>query len=136
VATCKGPSPQPETCDGKDNDCDGKVDEEIPTTDCELSPPSCPSSFKAPGKMVCKKGKMVCEAVAGKDYCTKCDDGGPCGACVVCEAGVTPCPPNLICVADPSSKFGICKENDTCFDSGPPACWLPKDTGKCTGGKP
>ncbi len=30
---CKGPEPEPEACDGKDNDCNGVVDDDFPDTD-------------------------------------------------------------------------------------------------------
>jgi MYXO-CTERM domain-containing protein len=78
VLKCTEKGPQPEICDGKDNDCDGTIDNGVgvqgactPTYDTNLYP-----GIRDKGQ--CKPGVTVCDPTCANPTCTKCEGGiGP-----------------------------------------------------------
>ena len=76
--------PQPESCNGKDDNCDGKIDE-----NCQCQPGKSQSCYNGPagtaGVGVCQKGRQICQAngkwgpcsgevVPSKEICNGKDD--------------------------------------------------------------
>jgi hypothetical protein len=88
-------TPQPEACDGLDNDCDGPIDEGIPPADC--------STTCGPGTTACVGGMLECDStmVSMPEVCNGIDDDcngliddgippmGPCGS--TCTPGELQC---------------------------------------------
>ena len=122
LSSCKAPDPEPEKCDGLDNDCDGQADESTcdddnacttdtcagaegckhtnANGDCDADDSVCTDSDK------CKDGK--CAAGAKLD----CDDSNPCtGDTCDPKSGCLHAPlSNQPCNADDNS----CTQSDTC----------------------
>lgn len=138
-ATCKGPSPTKETCDGKDNDCDGDEDNIEPVA-CEGTPTGCQSGFKAKGTAYCNGTKVGCKFVEHGGYCNSCDEknGVNCGLCQATPCakqggGISACTPNYACTGSAGDEE--CRKIPGCLEQ--PACWLPSDvkaTSECYGG--
>jgi hypothetical protein len=130
---CQGyVGPQPETCDGKDNDCNGKIDD---GTLAGLAPSCSPGGVKTcqPGAEICVNGAKVCtgftlgapELCNGKDDdCNgKVDDnpvdvGGLCGSNVgACQPGAFACVGGKIaCVGGVQPSQEICDGIDNDCD--------------------
>ena len=139
-----GTGPQPEVCDGKDNDCNGKADDGLPPSlgSCGSSVGECQL-----GTLVCQAGKTTCvgaigaspELCDGKDNdCNgKIDDGlaaslGACGSAVgECKQGSYKCQAGgLVCVGEKKPAPEVCdgKDNDC---SGVVDDHLPPSLGVC-----
>ena len=93
-------SPQPELCNGKDDDCDGQVDEDFPTLGKACNETSCQGA----GKLVCNEqgtdvvctvsstgpSPEVCDGI-DNDCDGKIDNGAMVGVGVVCGSAVGEC---------------------------------------------
>ena len=135
---CNGGScdakPDPEVCDGKDNDCDGVVDNVAGAGDsCATGTGACSAS----GNKTCLNGSLVCNAVMGTpkteacngidDDCDGevdegnpgCDDGNSCTN-DSCDAGTGGCVN--------AANTATCDDGDAC--TGSDTC----DNGVCKGG--
>ncbi len=55
LGECAGAAPQPETCDGVDDDCDGLTDEDIVSGSCTVGGPD-----GCPGETACQGGQEIC----------------------------------------------------------------------------
>jgi hypothetical protein len=124
---CVPGAPQPEICDGIDNNCNGVIDEDAEVSandprigaDCDAPPPPQDQPPCKPGKTVCQFGSVVCEG-AIKPQPNQCDgvsrdctglpnDNGNCqdgficyqGNCLQpCGSGEFPCPGGFVCITD------------------------------------
>jgi Notch-like protein len=129
--TCVGATgPQPEVCDGKDNDCDGTPDNKLPASlgICGSDVGECRT-----GSLVCQNGTPTCtgavgaqpESCDGKDNdCNGLtDDGlpasfGPCGTNTgECSQGTLQCLAGAqVCVGAVGAKTEYCDGKDTDCD--------------------
>jgi hypothetical protein len=127
---CKGGTdPQPEICDGKDNDCDGAVDEGVPVVSCTYASArgECRNGFKicSGGKLLCQAGRSSTETCDGRD--NDCDGrtdetyperGKKCtisGVPSYCSDGTWSCSSGkLVCAPVTSGQPEVCdgKDND------------------------
>ncbi len=116
---CQGPTPEPETCDFKDNDCDGEVDED----------------FKAGGQYAgfdhCGTCNLSCGAGFPNAAETACKVFGAQPQCAVetCEPGYTKlnefqCIPNVATICQP------CSTDENCLGEGA-ACVALAEGGFC-----
>ncbi len=125
--TCVGGvGPQPEICDGKDNDCDGTADNNITATACGSDVGECKA-----GTTACVAGALVCQGAIGpsaeicdgKDNdCNGIKDDNPTDAGTACGKSDGTCVPGkhqcvnggLVCVGAIGPKPEICdgKDND------------------------
>ena len=122
VCNTSGGMPQPETCNGKDDDCNGLIDDGmLPGTGVDCL---CPGETQAQvgvgvckaGKTVCRKGGLVCDGCVGPsaeicdgkdndcdgmaDQNAMCPSKFSCreGACtLVCQGGEFQCPAGYKC---------------------------------------
>ncbi len=128
---CVGP--QPEICNGIDDDCNGLVDDNVKD---EGSTCACGSTALMtlmtgeckPGKQICRAGKFECEGcqLPGKETCdckdndcnAQTDEGDICGGgfrCLkckcelLCTGGEFPCPVGFVCDATVEPK--ICRNS-------------------------
>ncbi|HEX7479503.1 MAG TPA: MopE-related protein [Polyangiales bacterium] len=110
--------PQPERCDGIDNDCDGVIDNGVDITDPNLNQPCGPVALGVctMGTSICTGGNVTCQGGKGPtaEVCNGLDDdcdgvvddgipiGAPCGTDVgECSPGNQVCDVNtgkLVCV--------------------------------------
>ena len=99
-ACADGSLPQPEVCDGLDNDCDGLVDE-----DCGTDPLPCTADADCPQGQACDAATATCVAVT-----QACDASAACPVGYACENGV--------CVADPATcdASGACDAGFACVN--------------------
>ncbi|HEX2568485.1 MAG TPA: MopE-related protein [Polyangia bacterium] len=140
---CQGAvGPQPETCDGRDNDCNGIIDDNVPGVGqpCTTAPDGTPLC-KA-GVLRCASGQLRCNgAVPYRPPVCKCppdecsilgdgpgSDGCPAGsACLDCACrtpcapGEFPCSGNLVCrngfCVPPQCGGRLCTDDETCVNN-------------------
>jgi hypothetical protein len=118
LTSCDAKTPEPEICDGLDNDCDGYID----NTECVDANP-CTSG-------TCTEGQCVFVSYPDGEPC---DDGDPCTSADMCQnsgcsgtAGI--CNDGLPCTADQCDADGqchhtplsgtSCHDDDACTDEG------------------
>ncbi len=140
-ATCVGPNPVPESCNGKDDDCDGKVDNLAPES-CTTTPTGCQDSFSVSGSFACSGTSKVCKPTpsswCGEGGGVSCGNsipggGGYCGTCAATPCtlgGVAPCVPNTQCKEDPPGSGTHCIRRDGCGFF-VPKCWRPAQLDSC-----
>jgi hypothetical protein len=149
LAACNGPSPEPEACDGEDDDCDGDTDEDWKTDGQLVSAEHC-GACGSPCAIA--HGSAVCELVSGSPACTLvgCDAGyqeSPPGVCTPQAAeGCTPCAGDLdcaaplgcepigagsFCVAACSVGTTVCGAGFVCRDAGGGQAFCLLETGGC-----
>ncbi|MCA9709244.1 MAG: hypothetical protein KDK70_25595 [Myxococcales bacterium] len=146
-----GCAPEPEVCDGMDNDCNGMVDDGNPGggEDCDTGLPS----VCAAGQTACEGGSVVCNAIemgtpevcdnVDNDCNGMVDDGNPGGGAAcntgmpgVCAVGTNACQGgSVVCVPNETASAETCDgEDDDCngvVDNGNPG-----GGGACVTGQP
>ncbi|MCK5796684.1 MAG: hypothetical protein KAI47_05855 [Deltaproteobacteria bacterium] len=149
-----GIGPQPEVCDGKDNDCDKAIDEDIPATACGSDEGECTA-----GKTVCQNGALTCQGAIGpspefcdgKDNdCNGIKDDNPTDVGNACGLALGECVPGqnqcvngkIVCAGSVGPKTEVCDglDNDcngTVDDNvvGAGATCGTTDEGECQMGK-
>jgi hypothetical protein len=91
-------TPQPETCNGIDDDCDGTVDNNVGGEPCV-----CGSD---PGVTVCTGGQIICQCQCTGNEGAPCDTGNLCETQGTCQGGT--------CVGQPV----VCNASDQCHNAG------------------
>ncbi len=113
LTACSAATPQPETCNGKDDNCNGTIDEPVPGAGCQITV----GTWQCPGTPLCVAGKETCvgtppapEACNGKDdNCNgKVDEGCDDDQDLYCDAGMAYDPAAKIC----PKGSGDCDDED------------------------
>jgi MYXO-CTERM domain-containing protein len=147
-----GIGPQPEICDGKDNNCDGTADNGITATACGSDVGECKA-----GTTACVAGALVCQGAVGPSAelcdgldndCNGIKDDNPSDAGTACGSSDGTCVPgknqcvngSLVCVGATGPKTEVCDGldndcngtvDDNILNAGA-ACG--SDTGECQQG--
>lgn len=120
ICSVNGSTPNPEACNGRDDDCDGRTDEQLPNTGmaCTVGQGSC----AVEGRMICadETGVLICDATPtrpNQEACNGIDDDcdgqideESLGASEGCHVGVGACARFGIYTCDSLSHELVCSQ--------------------------